>query len=401
MKFKAKRVPLAHVINMLSHAVVAKQKNPSDTAGYVRVGLEKAGINLSVSRHDLFVKAIIDVEAVQKSILTSEEEGMAVLEGGVLAAFLSRLKEAELEVEFKKAPAAEKSEDEEAGPTEVGRLSWTYRGSKGKKSSSFPCIEMPITEPDLFSLPVKVTMLGNDFASMVRLVGVATGDASENDKYTCALVRVGDRVEMVTANGQQLGWAKCDGEISSPMYCVVPYHLLQTAAKMFSSDGKIKMTTTDETPARIVLMQDIVWSGEVIGKMIARLSTTGEDFFKFDDKLKNLDFNAGCSINTQQARDAIDLMDILDRARTTLVFDPEAKLIEFMKTDAHGEVSSEFPVDKVKGKRVQLDISSKHFKGAVDNATDSELELRFSGSRSMAMIKMSPNMTMYFMPFVD
>jgi DNA polymerase III sliding clamp (beta) subunit (PCNA family) len=401
MKFEAKRSPLAQVVSTLSHAMVPS-KNPSDTGGYIRVELDKAGINLSVSRHDLFVKVAIDKDAVEKSIITPKREGMAVLEGSVMSAFLNRLKEPEVEAEFKKAPASEKSEDEESGPVEVGRLAWSYRGSKGKRSSTFPCIELAISEPDLFSIPVKATIYGKDFASMVRLVGVATGDASENDKYTCALVRTGEqKVEMITANGQQLGWAKYDGEVSAPMECVVPYSLLQTASKMLNPNGKIKVTSTDESPARIVLTQDVTWADNVIGRIAIRLNTTGEDFFKFEDKLGRLDFKTGCSFKTQQAKDAIDLIDILDRARTTLVFNPEEKLIEFMKVDTHGEVSSELPIDKAKGGKMQIDVSSKHLKVAIDNTPDEEMEVSFSGPRSMAMIRVSSNMSMYFMPYVD
>ena len=399
MKFEAARAPLAQVTTALSHALVPST-NPSDISRYIHMCLDQKGLSFSVSRPDLFVKAVIDRDAPEpKAIKKVTREGQAVLEGNTLVPFLNRLRDVDIEADMKKSASAPKP-DEDSGPSEIGRLSWGYKGGKSKKFSSFPCVDVSVTGPELFSTPIKATIYGKDFASMVKLVGVATGDASENDKYTCALVKTSkNKVEMVTANGAQLAWAKYDGDILAPMSCVVPYFLLQTAARIFSPDSKIGIAVTDENPSRLVLVQDIIWAEKPIGKLVARLNTTGEEFFNFEDKVAKLDFVAGCTFKTQQAKDAIDLVDVLKRAKTSIVFNTDDKMIELVKIDENGEILTDFPIDKTKGEKMQIAVSTGHLKSAIDCMPNAEFELLFSGPHSMAKLKMNENVSMYFVPF--
>lgn len=404
MKFSIQNALLGQMMKRIS-PVLVKAKDPSDLGQYIVITATKDSVSMMVSRQDVVVKATVDAGDLVKVF----EPGTCTVNGEKISRMPSLVKVSDkitLETKASSGGQAPAADGEEASPVnEAGQLIATYPGHKGDEFFEFPYVDLSISGKIEVAEDTVAEVSGKDFISYIKQVGIAVGESTMSDKFTNVLFRVGgERIDLATTNGQQLAWAKFRPERKSKDFmCVVSYDGLLTLSKTSESDHAVSVFLSAGEPRALVTKQAIRFGGNPVGVVQARIPSTSDSFVQFEKKLESLSFRHQCKIKRQQAKECFDKACLYDKSRSTVAFDKENELITVRKTDAKGRALATLPISAAQGENLELDLSSRHILVGIDASSSEELELKFSGKKSMAVLQLeaseNASVQMYFMPF--
>ncbi len=387
----------------------ANQKGATPTEVSQYTVLKAFGTKLSaiVARQDFAAIATIDASYMQEEMLTIAAEGSFVVDGRALADDFDTADNADVvTIEHKVLTSKETAKTPDAdpenpAPERTGALCISRPAPKGMSElTKLHTVGISIN-PEVGIAPnAKITLHAAEFSKHLKAVGMSVGKVTMSLDYSNVLIKVkGDIVEMVTTNGQQLTKATfpaidCDKDVQ----VLLPYDQVLTIMKMCDDKRKITITVGKGAPQTVVISQEIEYGDKVVGECTFRLREPACKFVNYEPLIEKLSFVSGCKIRTQDLK-AICHKIRMEPVKAATVFDPEKEVIGLAKKSPTVDKSVVLPVTSATGPRMELDLSSGHLAASADVCPVDEIELKFSGPKSLECMVLGPNLTTYFQPF--
>ena len=399
MKFCAQR----NLLSMLAKRVdgaLGKSTNLMDPAQYLALEAGDERLTAMVARPEIIARATLDAGKLPgKEFLEISSPGSCVLDGETAVPTMSMGDPQErVTAEFKPGKKPKAKEGEEPTLDETGMLLMTSPGVEGiEERHGLTCVDLPRKIKIDLDPSSKMTLRASDLLRYVKLAGIATGEPDPS--YDGLLLRARDgKVEMVTATKNQIVVSTFEAEAPRKACFILSYDLVSMIAGMLDPEADVEVYSSPAGGKRqVVFRQGILFGGAPVGESLYAL-TPLDKFVKFDAIL-SLDSPFSCKANKQHAQMTCAKLGILKVVKTEIVFDPARKVLVFTKHDVRGSQKIPMPMSDVKGDKLELAISSRHLKAAVDLAEQDEIELRFSGRHSLAVVVIAPNVREYFAPF--
>lgn len=410
MKFSIHRTLFSSFLNRLGGAVL-KSNAPADPGRYITLKTEKGKLSGTVAREDSMANVTLDQALINdKDILDIESDGSCAVIGMDLISLVCNTGvDGIVRVEYDKSvkldveESEEDEDDEDEGPKPPqlqGALMINQDGLTGKLEL-YRLVGNKL--PDYKAIGVNgsasVAVSGAEFIKAIEKLGLAAGKATQNVGYGHMLFTSSNgQLDMVTMNGYQLCWARVV-VTGSDLKALAPYDLTLADAKTFDPDYDVRISKPDDGPQGVLLSQDVCRNGNAVGLSNYRLFATSSKFADFQSILKNADFKYSCKVKKHYLEHVAKVLSVFDQVKTSVCFDPKKELITFSKTESRGAIEGlEVPITDCKGDKLELFLSSRFIKEAVSQADD-EIEIKFSGKRTIAMMGLAQNVKLFLQPF--
>jgi hypothetical protein len=275
----------------------------------------------------------------------------------------------------------------------------------GKEKHWLQCVKQPASSSIDIDNNSEVIVDGKEFVSLLGKVGIACGKSTGDPSWSQVLLRTnGSKLDLATFNGLQLGWAQFEVTKSSGsnIQTRVSYEILMAVANMLDTDVPVRLYMPNGDPKGLIIQQDIVYGGSVIGTACYRLFATTEKFPNFEKVIRDLSFRSTCKVSVQNLKYIVGRLDVVETIRTKISFDVNEKTIAFSKESA--SVRSEdvvLPLLESSGDNIAMQISSRILKAAVDKCEEEVVEIKFTGAQGMVLVNVSPKFKMFFQPFAE
>lgn len=395
---KIQRNLMYEAVKRAAGAIVVTD-DPADYGQYLSIKYTPETINLTVTRHDVVSRIIID--KADSSILEADSPGSFSVRGDRLLEALNGFKTSStMSVKLKKTDVADSDE------TSV-KAEFRMPGIKKDDVFSMVCADIDIV-PNIDERGTdRVTVNGSKFIKYAKAIGISVGKATHNPGFSNVSLSVeGNDFKMIGINDIHITKAKFlrSDAASSDFQMIIPYEMILTAIKVLDPNQDIEIIYNSSAPRTVVFNQDFVHAGGIIGKFSFRVSCAMEKFVNFEKTLSKLDFPYVAKINTQRLKSAVNAIanNFIDDAKTTVKFDSDS-MLELSKTSATDEASTNVDFISATGGALELKVSSRHLKLALDCCEEDATEIYFSGERTLVMVKCTSDDTLktYFKPFED
>jgi hypothetical protein len=303
---------------------------------------------------------------------------------------------------------ANQARDAEAKPiASTGALKLSVPSPLGPKNDEeywLQTVDIAGPKPPEIKEGSYVKMPAKEFSKLVHQVGISVGKKTQSVDNSNVLVRQSPsspNLDVVTFNGYTLGWARSKNIEAQPLVGLVQYEDCLTVAKLVDPERELSIFKPSNSPDGIIVSQELVLGTTSVGRVQHRIYAVSDKFAKFEKTIKALSFDYGFKANKQQFQYAMGRLGIMDKVRTTLVIDPQAKVVMFAKADSELRIRGiALPIDNIRGsERFELDVSSKHLHAGLAQCDSEEVDISFSGRHALARMTISDSFEMFFQPF--
>lgn len=413
MRFNTPRDLLLQALRRVDGALI-KSDNPYDVGQYVMLKTEGKEFSATVVRNDMSARVSVGNGAPQ-GLVNIAAPGFYAVDGSRFVQALAKHElQVDAEVDFKPTgpkqtrPAIIKGDpdenDQARAELEIGSLRLFMAGSKGEKEEyGFQCVNLA-QDPKFNGNPeTKVVVQGRDLVRFVKELNMSVGKATGRSDLACIRIKVkGKNMELATTNGMTCGVAQF-GIVSAEqnMEVLAPYEALKGVVKMLDVNQDVSIYVNDTEPRTLIISQDVVHSGIVVGECTFKITEAAEKFPSVESLFGSLSFKYSCKIKRSHLKICCDKLANIDVAKTLAIFDPDKLIARFEKQEPGSAALAKptMPIFDPQGERFEIEISSRHLQNVADYCEEEDLEIKFSGKRSMAALIAGPHMTMYFAPF--
>jgi hypothetical protein len=171
---------------------------------------------------------------------------------------------------------------------------------------------------------------------------------------------------------------------------------------MMDKEEMVCVSSTKTGAKGLTLEQEYRYADTIVGRTKYCVRSVNDKFVEFEKILKNLSFKYVCAAKIGDAKYVADRLESIDIARTLVSFSPTDKTLTFSKVSSVAKTQDiVLPLTRVSGESLDLEFSSKILKKAVDQCSEDEIEIRFSGKRSLGTIRLSSLCKLFFAPFAE
>jgi hypothetical protein len=421
MRISIQRGLLADFVGRLAGGI-QKSNSALDEGKYVLLCVSDGKMVGMVNGRDIFAKVVLDSKLVDdKDILEISGEGEYAVDGTYLVRMVTNSKiDGLVDISFEDSNdgfVKKEGEDYEGLLKAVGALRICSPGLAGTKKqvNHLQCVEQPKPGPCEPDVDNHVAVPAKELLDLATKVGVAAGKNSASLDYSQIMVRTvknSQEMELATHDGYEIGWAKFKVEKTGSVFGVVPYETLMSICRMVDKEDKVSISNTKTGAKGLLFEQEYKFGGNVVGKTKYCARSVSDKFVEFEKIIKNLSFKFTCVANLENARHVANCLEAIDSIKTSVSFSPSEKTLTFSK--ACSMVRSQdivLPLTKAEGEALELEFSSRILKKAVDNCDReydeakneerAEIEIRFSGKRSLGTIRLSKACKLFFAPFAE
>lgn len=400
MNISTQRTLFAEATRRISNAVI---KGDVENPGYfVTLKTQGSQFSLTVNREDLVATAALDAELINTLKVSGQGEHSV---GGELfiKMIMDTAVEGDASLEYLKTNSSYQAEEDDR--EFKGSIRGVLPGLVKNERCLLQCIKQASPPEIVPDMGTEVIIAGNKFASLLQKIGIASGKSTGDPSWTQVLVRAnGENIDLATFNGLQLGWAQFNTDKAGELQARVPYDIMASVSSMLDKETPVCLYAPQdkEGPKGLIIRQDIRLGTIKVGVASYRLFAMQEKFPKFEKMVKQLSFRSTCKANLGNLKQTVRRLGVVGISRTKMVFSAAEKTIIFSKESS--EASSEdivLPLLHAEGSDVEMFISSRILKAAVDKCEDEEVEIKFTGASGLVLFTVSPDFKMFFQPFTQ
>lgn len=410
MKITVQRPILAKVVDGVKGLVSKASRYGKYTT--LRADDVAGTITCSVAADEVAGKCVIDQKKVaDPNLLNISESGVAVIDGERhVKTIVEDETPGSIVVTFKSKKVVKATPTPEDDLTGEGETE-EQDDENGTLSFEFPDDEkIGLQSVDVNCEPVievgkdKVVLKGSDFQKYVKFIKEYSGKSSMNTKWANTQVTVlGTKVTMVVTNGYQLAFAEFEAEKTiEDVSITVPTDMLAAMANLANPEGSITLAIKEGTPGYLVMSQDITFASQVIGSAMFRINLSSNKFVNFTKVISALNFKSTCKANIQSLRRACRRCDIVEKVRSKAKLEVGKKVLHLFKQEDEALADGiKVQLMEATGDDMDMEISSRHIEVPAGQCEKDSLEIKFSGPKSMVLVVLDENRSVYFPPFTE
>lgn len=403
MEFEVQRSLFAYFLQRLTGAVT-KSNDPKDTGRYIVLKTTDGKLSATVSCDDVLANVSLDSGLFPNSdLLCIKGSGTYAVNGSQLIDLICESNvNGTVKIKFEDNAEMEPPEDEDEDSLPgVGALKIDMLGLSEKHETTWlQCVSLPA--PSAFDVDEKskISVNTEEFVKTIEKVGTAAGKSNQNIEYGHVLLRtVKGSLDLVTLDGHKVAWAKIGTDSSGKIKGLAPYDRSLAIAKTFVGED-LSIYKPSDGPEGIVFSQSLTYGEVPVGRSVYRTLAVSENFPNFEQIIKNLDFRFGCKFKTQHLQYLAKRLSLFETVKTKLIFDPVAKTITFEKDEAAARAKDYIlPLIDAEGQKLEMYISSRFLKSGVAHCENEEMEIKFSGQKTLMVMNLAKNLKLFLQPF--
>lgn len=384
--FKIQR-DLIHQAARVAGGALVDSNDPNDPGQYLLFRANDGTFGLTVARQDVVARVLVDNAG---TLLNSSSAVSFALKGKQLLSALGVYASPEMmDVDIKRNASPEPTA-EGSDILDLGTVEFKIPGMKKAEYFGMQCVNLDVTPTIDETGKNTATVSGIEFVKYVTRVGMAAGKATFRPEFANAMLRArGNRFDIATASTSQLAWAKLDRiDTGNDFSTIVPYELLLAASKVMNEEQNVQIIFNEGSPGTVVFNQDFVFGGNTVGRLSFRITCSTEKFTRFEDIIEKTDFKFAAKFNTQIVKVAVDkLAKTNDYTKTQVRFSTTEKIMELGKQDGKFVQTSHAEMLEGSGGDLDLEVSIRHFKLAIDASDCQQTKVFFSGKKSLALVQ--------------
>jgi hypothetical protein len=352
-----------------------------------------------------------------QNILSIESPGKCAFDGILFLKFLETAKEGLGVIEFKpltdgddgqlnsgkKDEAAKEPEGQKVGKR-LGTLMALF-GNDEEVAVQTVDLESTVNLEDTAVSALSVKAM--NFTDILKKVGISVGDKALDYSHVNVQLKAKDTIKLFTFCHSQFSIGEVALDTKAEFDIIVEYEKIVKLSNVMDIGPDAEpieisyceqMKAGQTTKKGIFIRQPVKYGVSVLGTRTAKLLSSVEKFPNIEKKIEKTDFKTTCKFIRSNLKDICDTLELIDGAKTHLIFETGAARIIFQKNDGRSKTKRVLSITDITGESIEVDLPTSHLSLIAGVCSDGDAKMLLSGEHSVIGIE-SGTFRTFFMPF--